>query len=67
MLCMLLLAVTPLPGFSATPSSATSLSTFRMLGPGDDASSQKEISHVLVSLLLQRDTKTIERHLQHAC
>ena len=35
---------------------------------GNEAPSQKEISHVLVRLLLRRDVKTIfKRHLTHAC
>ena len=39
----------------------------RFVDAGDAAPSQKEVSHVLVRLLLRRDVKTMQRHLLHAC
>ena len=38
-----------------------------IIDTSDDAPSQKEISHVLVRLLLRRDAETFKCHLQHAC
>ena len=54
--------------FSDFVSFSRSFVCFQVLvDAGDDATSEKEISHVLVGLLLRRDVKTILRHLSLAC